>query len=248
MGASSSRAFSATDVVNECITNVSMNNSNSCSSTNSLGQDLSIRDITIIGDCPLNISGISQNAKLNANFTCLQDSNNSASLKNQLATQLDQKMKASLEGLNLNLSSSAEVEAYTQIRNNIVTNVDFSNLSSCVASNIAAQKMDIGGFKMQCSSSGAGINISDIKQMVALTSIAECTQKNTSLVDAINNLQTIVDQKLEAENSGLSTAALMAGLLVIILIVVAIICVSMGLNPLTWIYSFFGWVGSLFSD
>lgn len=248
MGVQSSKAFSATDVVNDCITNVAMSNAATCSSSNALGQDLNIRDITIIGDCPLNISGITQSAKLNSNFSCLQDSNASASLRNQLATQLDQKLKASLEGLNLNLASSAEVEAYTKIRNNIVTNVDFKNLSSCVSSNIAEQKMGIGGFKMQCSSSGKGININDIRQEIAVTSIAQCTQKNSSLMDSINNLQTLVQNKLDAENSGISTAALLAGLFVIILIVVAVICVSMGLNPLTWVYSIFNWFAGLFSS
>lgn len=248
MGVQSSKAFSATDIVNQCITNVAMSNSNTCSATNATSQDLSIKDITIVGDCPLNISGISQGTKLNANFTCLQDSNSSAMLKNNLASQLDQKLKASLEGLNLNLSSSAEVEAYTRIRNNIVNNVDFKNLSSCIASNIASQKMEIGGFKMQCSASGAGININDIKQQIALTSIASCTQKNTSLSDAITNLQTLVDNKFEAENAGISTSALMMGLFVIILIIVAIICISLGLNPLSWIIGLYNWFIGLFSD
>jgi len=245
MGNATSSTFSATDIVNNVISTTIMSSSASCSSNTSNAQEINISDLHLVG-CSLNISGLNQSQSVSNNFSCLQSTEFTNNIKNDLSTELDKQVTAALSGLNLSLNSQADVESLTNIKNNIVNTVDMSSIANCVSSNINSQKINLGGFTLNCTGmKNPTLNISDINQSIVSSSVASCTQSSTALNNAITTLDNFVKEKAAADNSGISTAALMAGLIVFGVVCLVILAIVLGFNPITIIKNL---VSSLFSS
>lgn len=245
MGNNTSSAFSATDIVNNVISSTIMSVSNRCGVDTSNVQEINVSDLNLVG-CELNISGLSQQQSVSTNFNCFQQTQFANNIKNDLSNALDQQLKATLSGLNLNLNSQTDVETLTTIKNNIVNNVDMSSVSNCVSSNINSQKINVGKITANCTGmKNPKVNISDINQKIISDSVANCTQQSAALNSAITQLDNFVKQKLDAENQGLSMATLMTGLIIFGVIALIILAIALGFNPFTMIMRFFS---SLFSS
>lgn len=233
MGNNTSSAFSATNIVNDVINTTIMSVSANCSSNASNAQEISVSDLTLIG-CELNISGLSQQQTIKNNFSCLQQTKFSNTIKNTLATNLDQQISAALSGLNIGLNNQSDVETITNIKNNIVNSVDMSSISNCIATSINSQKVSVGKITADCTKmKNPQVNISDINQVIVSESVAKCTQSSSALNNAIAQLDNFVKTKAEASNEGLSTTALVIGLIVFGVVCLVILAIVMGFNPIT---------------
>lgn len=236
MGNATSSVFSATNLVNEALTTTIINVSNNCSSDSNNAQEIGISNINAIG-CSVNINDIAQNQKITTDFTCVQNTDNSSMIKNQFESQLKQDLSAAVSGLNVNLNSQSDVESVTNITNKIVNTIDMNTVSNCIANTIASQKITIDGIRVDCTNMPAGtareVNIGNLKQLMVNTSTASCTQTNSNLTSAINELQTLVDNKIKADTSGISSTAIIMIIVVIIIICVVGLAIFMGFNPLS---------------
>jgi len=239
MGNNTSSSFSATDIVNSCITSTIMTSSQSCSSNLSNAQDISISNLNLIG-CELNISGLNQSQTIRNNFDCLQKSEMTSTIKTDFANKLDQALSATLSGLNLNINNQTDVTALVNIRNNIVNNTDMMSIANCVSTTLNSQKTSINGIRVTCTAAHPSVNISDINQTIIASSVANCTQQSAMLASAITSLDNFIKQKLDAANQGISTAMLMTGLIIFGVVALIILAIVLGFNP-------FAIIGKIFS-
>lgn len=249
MGNQQSTSNAIMDVVNTATTNVLMQNSNICGQNNSQSQTISISNIKS-PNCPVKISGISQTALQAPNFTCLSDSSQSANIATQLQSAIKQQADAAVGGLSLQLNSQAVSNATTKIQNAVNTNVNISNLSSCIQNNLQDQNTTIhtieSGCPSYCAIGCAGISdsklcetmlskcstdISNISQAATQAAVANCTSKNSALTSAVTSIANDLSQSASSSATGINIpglASLGALALPCIIIVIILIILAVG--------------------
>lgn len=239
MGPNISKTISVTNIVNDVITNVMMENMSNCQSNNSSGQSITISGITLKGGCPLLSGGINQTINTKTDFTCLQSSDMSAEMQNKFATQLDQKIQTALSGLNLGIWNQSETQNYVNLMNRINVNVNMKNLASCIGSTYANQNITITNMTVDCSDSRIkdAVIKGGLSQVLLMDTTAKCTQSNSSLVTAINDLQNFIQQKIDTTNAGLNLdlSWIKYGLIFLAILALVIVAVVLGFNPISWI-------------
>jgi hypothetical protein len=202
MGANVAKASSKSDVVNRAITDVLISNSSQCMQTGTTDQELKIGDITTSG-CTVNISNISQTTSVLANFACSQSSANSADLQNKLAAALKSNTAATLSGLPTAIVSVSETKSVDSLVNEVLSNINMTNIASCVSSEINKQKMSIGGIKSSCYP-WQSVNITDVVQSLIVKTVSKCVQSNANTAKAANDLNAKLDSMTTAANKGFS--------------------------------------------
>lgn len=236
MGPAISKSFSATDILNESISNVIMNSASECASNTNISQNMTIDGLTNYG-CPLDLS---QEINLNANFSCMQSNDMSSELQTKLANQLDEKLSAALSGLNLGVFSKAEAESIVNIKNNILVNVDMNAISKCVANTLINQNMAIKNLTLDCSTAEKlqSFQNTGIKQVIAANLVTKCIQANSQLAAALTELETAIAKKQEAESAGselFPTKYIVYGLIFFAIFALIVVAIIVGFNPITWI-------------
>lgn len=201
MGANVSKSTSS--VVNEAISNVMSKNSLDCSGD--AVQNVTLKLSKIKAGRDANISGIEQDATQVINLSCMQESSTQATLKTDVADEINKQLDQKISGVNF---GSANVsENITDIKNKITTNVDIENIVTCAVS--AFQDLDAVFSEIQA---GRDVNISNIHQVAMQTVVSKCTQKNTELVQAMNELDTLISEKTSQSVVGLDPFGMLQAL------------------------------------
>lgn len=227
-----------TDIVSNALTNILMKNAQECSQNTSIVQSLEFNDIE--STCPLIFSGINQDAKIVTNFSCAQDSSNSADLLNKFKTELDQDLKAQTSGIAGAAYSQSKVDVINKLKNDIKNNIDISNIAKCVNTSIGDQKIKFGKIKLtgKCPKDIFGREIQtefkNIGQKIVLENVAKCVQANKNLSKLSNELDNSVKTKASAILEGINPAVSASGsfscLSIIVICVIISIFIAMSAN------------------
>lgn len=226
MGSSASTVL--TNTVNDAVTSVVMTNSSNCTAKTGNSQELSFSDIDAKG-CSVDFSNITQDMKVNQNFSCLQESGQSADIVNKIMQEIEAKAKATTAAFPIGSSESTTV---TNTLNRIRSDVKLENIANCVAESINNQKQKFEKIRVECPPSDPKLTFKNIGQKLIATQVAKCSQGNKQLAE----IATELDQqfKVSAESttgidffgslSSLGALGALAGPLVAA-IVGAIICI-----------------------
>lgn len=244
MGNQTSTSTAIMDVVNQATTNVLMSSSSKCSQNNTQKQSIDIGNIDTSGTgCSINISGIHQTAVQTPNFSCSSDSSQTADLQSQLKTAIKQQADAAVSGIGGAFNSEAVSNATTKLQNIINTNVNISNVSSCVQDNLQDNDFKLHFLKSgcpgycnegcdkyhTCDMSKCNLNISNISQTATQAAVANCTQKNSALTSAITSIANDLTQSATSKNTGVDLLASLGSAFVPILIsVILFIIIFLG--------------------
>lgn len=250
MGNQTSTSNAVMDVVNKATTNVMMSNSSKCAQDNRQKLDINISNIKS-SNCPIKIHGIQQTVVQSPSFTCLSDSSQSADLQTQLQTAIKQQADAAVSGIGGSLNSQAVSNATTKLQNIVNTNVNISNVSSCVQANLQDVNTIINNIESGCPSYCAtgcvGItdanicksmldkcvtDISDISQTATQAAVVNCTSKNTALTSAINDIANDLSQSATSKNTGVDLFASLAsvGGIFVPIIISVVLCIIIVLS------------------
>jgi hypothetical protein len=219
MGAQSSNAKTETNIVNKAVTNILMESSQNCSATVSTSQTVSISDIKTIG-CRLNVGGVSQEATISQNFSCAQDSSQNADMQAKLKTQLEASSEAATKGVTVG-SNSSNAETISNLTNDVLNNVNVSNIASCVAEAVAKQEAGIARIEADCRGMERGdniVNVGNIAQLITLAQVSKCTQGNVQASKAITEFENAIKASSSAKTSGIEPSAISAGVTICIVI------------------------------
>lgn len=204
MGAAQSKVESTNDIVNRAVTNVLMASSSQCASTTSVVQEISFTDLTFTG-CQVSFNNISQDAQLNTNVSCAQDSSNATDLSNTFQNELDQQLKATLSGIPGAILTNSQVQTMNSIKNDIINNININSIANCVSNTIVQQKQTYGRIDVDCrfnSPSERFVDFSNISQRLLLSHVSKCTQSNTQLAKATAEMDTLIKTVAESSNKG----------------------------------------------
>jgi hypothetical protein len=201
---SSTEATTTSDVVNEAITNVLMENASNCTAVIDQQQNIRRRGKSKWSD-------ISQYGELNAN--CLQANQVTSAVTNDIAAEIYQQAEATQTQLLGTLMADTEATAISNIQNIVETNIDFSFLQECSAAITQEQNIDDNGW----------IIGSDVNQEANL--YQECIQKNIADTQVANDIVANVHQEVQAETESflgglfddIATIIIMAIILIVVI-------------------------------
>lgn len=253
MGNQTSTSEIIMDVVNKATTNVMMSNSSKCAQNNTQSPSIEISNIDTSGTgCSINVSGISQTAVQTPSFSCLNDSSQTADLQSQLRTALQNEADSAVSGLGGALNSEAVSKATTKLQNIVETNVNISNLSSCIQNNLQNQDFKLNFLKsgcprycdtgcptgFTCDMNKCNLNINNISQTATQAAVTNCTSKNTVLNNGITDISNDLSQSAKSKNSGIELFASLTSLgglgsFMIPLIISIILCIIIALSSMT---------------
>lgn len=209
MGNQSSKAVTNTDIVNKAITNIIMESSQNCTSNVSVDQELTFSNIRAKA-CKVDFSNISQEATVTQNFSCAQESSQSADLQNKLKTTLDAQTEAVTKGMTIGQNTSESL-TLTKLKNEVVNNVNVSSIANCVASAISKQKLAFEKIDVDCTGADdKTLSFNNIKQLLTMTQVSKCTAGNAQSAKAITEFENELKLKSSAVTSGIDFAASLA--------------------------------------
>lgn len=180
MGAKVSVEVSETDILNDIMTNVIIQNSAQCSNSTVIEQTLKFGDIKTKNCARTVISGISQSADVKVNTACLQESKYEGELLNGINAELDKLTDEKTNGLTLGAKGEFEQEI-TKIKNDIKTTIDISSVMKCVNDAVVSQLTEVGKITIECPDGGEFI-MKDMTQKIISTVVGQCIQTNESLL------------------------------------------------------------------
>ena len=208
-------ATNISDSVNSSLSSTLISNSASCAQNNSVDQFMSFSDIKTKGGCKLDFSNIDQTANIAPNLSCSQKSENTADLKNKFSNALDQEVTAKLSGIPSSAISDNTTTNISSIKNVIVNSVNISEISTCIQNNLAKQKLEFSKIEADCTGCGwqtdkLGNSVNtciqtfdNISQTLIMNGVTKCTQDNSTLVKATNELENVIKQVATSSNTGL---------------------------------------------
>ncbi len=205
MGAAQSKNTSVVGIVNKSVSDVVMSNTSKCSSESKNIQNMSFSDIKIKG-CKTNFSNISQTADVNVNFSCIQNNKNESELLNEFKTSVDKNLKASLGGLPSAILTNTENTAVTNIRNEIESKLNISNISDCMNKTYNDQRLEFGKIDIDCTGLDPKdriVSFDNISQKLVQTLVAKCVADLTNISEIKNPIEEKVTVKEQAENKGI---------------------------------------------
>lgn len=222
MGNGTSRLNSSIgDMVNRAITNVIINNSNSCQSGVAVIQDMRFGDIKLencLGD--INFTDISQDSTINVNLSCSMSSDSSVDLKSQFSSSLDSEID--IAGKQKIMDNRTVGDTINEIKNN----VDIRNISECASSIIQQQRLSIGNITLKCREGDTkDINIENIKQQLVLNVVSECISKNTTLMTAIANADSAIQQSLKTSSPLDKTTIIIISIVFFVVLIIGIMII-----------------------
>ena len=222
----STTAFNASTTLNEIMTTVMQSSSQTCAQGNTSAQILTVGNLNTV-NCNITIGNISQTSNIAPILQCKFSSTEGASMTAQVADKLKTAAKASLSGLSgaLNDTSSANID---NACNQIMSNVNMSQIASSVQENMASQLLSVGTITATCLP-GETLTFDNIEQKLLLAPITRITSTNVALSKSITNLQNVVDQASEGANTGISstTIAIIAFLIILALCIGAYFYIKM---------------------
>lgn len=246
MGNQESVSNTMTDIVNQSVTNVSMETSNTCRQDNTGIQTLNFSEIDADSGCSIIMSDITQTSFAAPNFACSSSTANETELLNKLKTELDQKSEAAVSGLTIGQQKSTS-NAIANVKNLIQNNISMKTTSECIQNNIAQQKQTYSRIKGSCprycanpqlcvglppslcDMSKCNISFKNISQSIVQKATSDCLSENANVTRVINETATEIAQASKAATEGaINTGS--SAMITACVIVVAIIALIGFLN------------------
>lgn len=217
MGASQTKATSVVDITKKITTEIISKNASECGAKNNNKQEMSFSNIKAKG-CVVDFSNFGQKIKVSQDFSCSQKNENKNKLQNELTDKLKNEVLAESSGLTVGLSNT-ETEAITKMTTDISNKIDITNISKCVAETLNSQKMKFEKIEVDCTDNPPDqkkLSFNNLQQEIISTQVAKCIQGNSSVTDAINKLQTEVDNKAKSKSEGFGFGSfLMVGAIIV---------------------------------
>jgi hypothetical protein len=208
MGATESKAISVSKITKNALTNVIQKSTQECKSINNNNQIMSFTKFTCGGD--LDISNLNQSISVTQNFSCALNSQQNSELQSKLKEEIKNNLESTAKGQAIGEIDSLSM-AYTTSINNIVNNIDMTQISSCVATSIQNQNIEVNGFKVK-----GNCNIHNINQEIISNQVAKCLSANDAANKAIADMQSLLDNDLKSKSVGMDL-----GMIFIIFIIIA---------------------------
>lgn len=206
MGQSNS-TYSRQDIVNTAVTETLMTSSTNCGLSNTTTQDMTFEDIETVG-CNVSFSNINQKSNVNLNFSCAQDNSQSQQLNQDFANKLSSAIDAQVKGFALGVQTQ-NTENISNIRNELITKVDMTNIANCVGNNIQNQRQKYGKLKAVCTDPSQKVEYKDISQEIVSNLATECFQQNKQVSDLSQKLNNTLQADTKSKISGFSLAGLL---------------------------------------
>lgn len=200
-------AVSVSDISNSAITNVLMQSSSTCGANQSLTQQQFVGNVKS-KNCPVCVSNVKQSAKLEQNFSCSSKQQNNADLVAKFKDKIDNDIKATTGPVSA-LVSSTQTANLNKVKNEMVNNINISDVSSCIADNLAVQIQEVGNFEMECDGKQKDpcfLNISDIGQSIITKQVAKCTSSQEKYMKAVQDTQTELNNMLTSDTSNMGAS------------------------------------------
>jgi cobalamin biosynthesis Mg chelatase CobN len=200
-----------------------MQNSSACGQNNTATQNVSMSDIQAGEGCSLNLSSV-QSINQIPTFTCLSDSSQSAKLQRDLITQLEQSARASTVGVGTSVNATTDTAVLNRMVNDLSSNVNISNIATCLQNNLATQNAVSDTIKGSCPSICKNENVTfneyftpesfaklcttsiSSAQELVQAAVASCVSSNTALTDSIESVANEIQQTGEASTKGTDVA------------------------------------------
>jgi len=237
MGNQQSIAKAVNDIINECITNVLIENSANCVQNTSSNQEINISGIDLSGTgCSLEFKDIGNTASINTNIMCSQANQNESELVNKIKSEIDNKVKAALEGFAGALNSQAITDTKNKIKNEIITDINIKNIINSVQNTVAKQRINMDNIRGGCPEicrrnmsfddevkyRNAGIlkddtckiGFSNIKNNLVLSAVSSLTSNNRTINKISNDLANKLVNVQESVNKGVDLMSLLLFLLI----------------------------------
>jgi hypothetical protein len=194
MGNSFSSKKSVSDIVSETILEVSSSFTQNCSNVVSVSQEMK----------SVNCSGIiKQVINSDVGQKCLNVSSISANFKNDISNSIKKKIKDRLDGQNVGIELSMDAEISKKVER-VVNTVNFSEVSSCFNQLVYKQSM------VDINCNGSGVDpAKGVLQEANLKIIQDCVLKSTTSLNAVNDLQSLVESIEDRSRTGsINTASI----------------------------------------
>jgi len=205
MGGQTSKSTSVSQSVQNTLTKVAVKASQECRGSSTNIQKLNISDIKT-RNCNVKISGVSQDAYIVSNLSCVNDQKLATDIQNKLKEQLDQETKAATEGLG-GFFSQSESTGIKQSVKNVMNEINTTLMSSCIKEDYASQALNISDIEMDCSNMKDGeLNIADISQAMMAKSVAKCLNDQTNAAEALNEVEEKIEQAQDTSIKGMTFA------------------------------------------
>lgn len=202
------------DITTQVITESVNENIFNCKGTASIVQRANIDEIIIGKGCE-NFNAVNQQANLEINLSCLNESNQEA----LNITDIKQKLQSELEqtsGLNLGMLDSNVSSSITKYVNSVVTKTNLTNVTNCISSYFVNMDANIG--RVVCNEKNASV----ANQVVAIDIIINCLAKNNQVIQAANTLSSELEQSTSM-SSGISSTALIFIAIAVALVAILIL-------------------------
>lgn len=197
MGSANSK--NSTDILNEALTNVLMQNSMNCTQSIDTTQIIQFKNLKFTGCETTSITDISQTANLSPNLKCAQQATNSADIMNKINDEIKQKAESVIK--NIPVASETKAENLVKLTNLVQNNIDIVNIVNCTQNTIARQIIEFQNIEVTCAAGGKA-TISGITQNIISNAVVDCNAKNDNTVKVTNDMQAIIDQSAKAEIDG----------------------------------------------
>lgn len=220
MGNQESSSWNQVETVNKMVTDIVLEASQNCKSSNTSVQEMVISKLTGAEGCEINISDITQSSNLKTNFDCINDQELAASLGQDLTKKLTSAAVAETSGLSGAMNSEAHSANIQKSVVDIKNNLNVKLLSECLSDNLTAQKMKIG--EIRCGTNGK-ITIDNINQTIVGTAVAKCFADQQSANSAITKLDEQFVASSEAKNTGIQIVSACGGSSIVLCLILSLI-------------------------
>jgi hypothetical protein len=233
--ANSNNATSLSDVVNSAISNVLINNSNSCTQNTTSNQTILVDGITADPGCSLHFTG-SQTSVQTPNLSCSSSNANDSQLATQFQTQLQQQAESS-GGLGLfSVGNTSVSNTLSKLSNTITNNMSISNISNCVQNTVSNQSTTDKNITTSCpdycktgcpngftcDTSLCVTDFDNLTQSITQSAVGKCLSTNSTVAKAISDAQNSISQEASS-TTGLNLNLGQYGIIIAIVVVLLII-------------------------
>jgi len=165
-------------------------------------QVIKFNNIHTTGLCNLHFNNISTETTFDQVVKCID---NNAKPHEELINNVNTLARHYSPNINTNDSK------YVNVRTNLVNNINFVNISSCIATMINSQLMEFSNLTFHCDEE-IDIYFENLKQVIVATQVVKCVTQNENAVKSICNLVNYINESKISESETSTIITTLPGL------------------------------------
>lgn len=209
MGIQMSTTNVSSKTLTENISNIIIKHASNCGGFVNQEQIISLGDIK--GD--LTIDNIDMDQSVTLNVSCLQNSDTTNSIKNEIKDKLNQVVESANNTGQINTSIMVDI---SEKINKISNNINIDTIKTCLVQSISEQKIIVDRIS-------GNVVIKNIKMKQVSDIISKCIQNDTELFQNINDISKEIELNTKASNNGIF---IIAGIIIFIIMVMIFVYFS----------------------